>query len=250
MTLHTIKTSLLSENPDKWGRQLSENIELQIFLLNNHYLNLSDKHLNLEGEQDFAGIPRLQNISSIERKSQIEDIIIINTFLSMFRDVVVYIDKILSLYLWTKMSQLSPIPIEQIGDIDKFFEELPEQQYKKLTRSHTTFPGKLEMIPTLNQRSKQRLIGYNDIRVAFEHHGGIAKKAISFPISTIETKIENDGPQSVTFRLDIVEAIQFNEDEKIKLKPQTVSIIGYDIKGWIIKDILLAIDELDKKGKV
>lgn len=247
MALHTITSDKFPQNPDIWGRELSEKLEIETFLFNDHYGWLQEREFSLEPGEDFAGIPRFDNKTSDERKAIVIETLINNTFLSMFREVVVYIDKVLSLYLWTKQTQENPIPYDQIEDIDAFLLNQPIEEYKKLTRDQTyTFPKKLKILSTLNKRSLDRLNAYNDIRVAFEHHGGIAKKDIALPLSKIENNDNLEGLITTNLRLDTTEDLLFSKDTKIKLMPQDVTVIGFDMRGWIIKDILLAIDALDK----
>jgi hypothetical protein len=102
------------------------------------------------------------------------------------------------------------------------------------------------MITTSNEKSKERLISYNKIRIAFEHHGGIAKSKILLPLSKIERLNEEMGMQKVTIRLDQLEIKEFKKDVLIVFKPQDVFVIAIDIKGFIIKDILVALDAMDK----
>lgn len=247
MALHTIKTGTFSENPDKWGRELNECIELEIYLMQTYLQGIDNDNFKPEGEQDFAGIPRLQNISQEERKKRMKETTINNTFLSIFRSLVVYLDKTLSLYLLTKRTQDNPIPVEKIGDFETFFDDLVQGEYKGFAMDKkNNFPEKMSLLPTLNTRSKERLEGYNKLRVAFEHHGGIAKNEITFPIATIERQGESADLQKATIRLDIVEQKTFKKNEIIKFKPQDVTLISLDIRGWIIKDVLLSIDELTK----
>jgi hypothetical protein len=143
MTLHKITSDMLPENTDKWGRELSEQIEMQLLLMN-IYLNGLDQHeIYLEGEMDFAGIPRLQNFSSAKRKILLKQITIINTFLSLFRNVTVFIDKSLSMHFICKQSQENPIG--PIDSFETFFEDFPNEVYKDFTRdSSLTFPKKLK----------------------------------------------------------------------------------------------------------
>lgn len=236
---------MFTENPDKWGRELSEKTELQLLLMNLHLQGLDNEKIDLVGEQNFAGIPRLQNISLDDRKKQLRQTIVTNTFLSLFRDVVVFIDKTLALYLMTKASQKNPIgPIE---NIENYFDDLPLEEYKKLSRNRKIdFPTKIELITKLTENSKTRLIEYNNIRVAFEHHGGIPKKEISLLISPIEINGEEKGMQTVKIRFDKTSTMLFPQDQLIRLKAQDVSVIGHDI-NVIIKDIFLALDAMDKE---
>lgn len=245
MTLHKITSDMLPENTDKWGRELSEQIEMQMLLMNIYLMGLDQQEINLEGKMDFAGIPRLKNTSSKDRKILLKQITIINTFLSLFRGVVVFIDKSLSIHFKCIESQKNPIG--PIDDIETFIEKFPNEVYKKFTRDlNQTFPKKIEMIPTLNERSRDKLIAYNKIRIAFEHHGGIAKSKILLPLSKLERSNEEKGMQKVNIRLDQLDIKEFKKDELIKLKSQDVSVIAIDIKGWIIKDILVALDAMDK----
>lgn len=244
MPQYIIPTDAFTDNPDKWGREISEQIELQIILMNRTLPGILSADLELIGEMDFAGIPRLQNMNEEQRKKQLQQTIIDNTFLSIFRDVVVYIDKLLSMYLFGKLSKEKPLG--PVDDLYSFFENLPMEEYVKLTRNpRLNFPEKLKLLSTLEPRSKERLGAYNKIRVAFEHHGGIPKHDIVLPISSIVEKINQEGIHSVTIRLDKVEYLKFKNNELITLMPQDVTLIGYDIKGWIIKDLLIALEKLD-----
>ncbi|MDP1802580.1 MAG: hypothetical protein Q8L81_14565 [Bacteroidota bacterium] len=250
MTLRTITSDQFSQNPDIWGRELAEKIEIEAFLFSDHYGSLHEREIDLPSEDLFAGIPRVDNRTPAKRKEIILDALINNAFLSMFRDVVVYIDKVLSLYIWSKQTQDAPIAFEDILDIEHFLENQPNEEYKKWTRSKLTFPDKILFLKTLNKRSSSRLTAYNDIRVSFEHHGGIAKKDITLPLSKFEiSDVAPDGLNHVNINMTINDDQHFKKDSRIKLYPQDIAIISHDIRGWIIKDILLAIDELDKDEK-
>lgn len=240
MRIHKITTDFFSANPDIWGRELSEKIELEILLMNLHLKGIDNKDFDLEGSQDFSGIPRLHNLNPTKRKDLLISATITNAFLSIFRGLVSFLDKTLALSLASLESQKNPIgPVQ---DINEFLESFPTEEYLKISSNQNlNFPEKLKILTSLHERTKERLIGYNKIRVAFEHYSGIAKNEIQFPISTFERESQETGYQKVTFRLDKPETKYFNKKELISLKAQDVSLIGIDIKAWVIKDLLAAI---------
>jgi len=242
MTLHKVTSDMFPENPDKWGRELSEQIELQMFLMQIYFKAINEQEFNLQGENDFAGIPRLQNVSINDRRELLKLITLNDTFLSYFRELVVFIDKMLSLHLCAEASRTNPIP----GNIyQNIFAELVREQYINFTRQNVNFPTKIEMLDNLNPKSKERLLAYNDIRISFEHHGGICKKKIALPLSTIELCKGQDGIQKAMVKFDRSDRKEFKRDQLIIFKPQDVEIIGADIKGLIIKDILLSIGSMN-----
>lgn len=251
MALYTITSDKFADNPDTWGRELNESIEYEIYLMQVYLLGIDSEDFIPEGEQDFAGIPRMQNLSQEERKKRIKETTINNTFLSVFRSLGVYLDKLFAFYYFAKRTQETPISGNGIDNLDSYFANLIQEEYKEFAmKRKIDFPSKMEVLSTLNPRSRERLVAYNKIRIAFEHHGGMAKSDITFPISTIEKLTDKKGLQEVTIRLDIVESKTFQKDQLIKLKPYEVSLISFDIRGWIIKDLLLAFMDLNKKPSI
>ena len=243
MTLHKITSDIFPENPDIWARHLAEMIELEMLLMNLHLKGLSDNEFKLLGDSDFAGIPRLQNMTTIKRRELLETAVITNSFLSIFRNLVVFIDKTLALHLAASQSQ--KVPIGPIEDFQEFIENFPIEEYISISSNQRlNFPTKIKKLTSLPERTSQRLLAYNKLRVAFEHNDGIAKNDICFPISTFEREGKQTGYQKVIFRMDKPEIKEFLKGTKIHLKAHEVSLIAIDVKGWVIKDLLNAILKL------
>lgn len=249
MAKYIMTSDMFPENPDKWGRELSESVELQLLLMKFYLQGIASQSIQLEGEADFAGIPRLVDVSETDRKKLLREITINNTFLSLFRSLIIFVDKSLSLFLFSQETKKNPIgPFFKLSDVlDEIFEEIPTETYKKFSRDLSmTFPLKIEKLKFLKPMARDRLISYNQIRIAFEHHVGIPKHDIKLPLSKLEVKSKEPGLQEVIIQFDKLENKIFKKDEPIIFKSQEVSVIGFDIKGLIIKDIFLALAELDK----